>query len=80
MLARSSSLGSTHTALSPKASSWPSDPSYPGMLAIPMLDTVVTPSRSPTIICPARITSPVVWAKPAKVASILPSASRIKAV
>ena len=61
--------GLVHTALSPMARREPSLPWKPGISHRPMLETVLIPSFSPMIICPARSTSPVVLSIPAKVTS-----------
>ena len=72
MEASSSGSGFTHTAASPKPKSGPSAPSQPGMLKMPRLEMVSTPSARPTMVMPPRMTSPVEQSMPPKVMSVSP--------
>ena len=77
--ASSSLVGSTQTAESPKAKRPPSPPVQLGISAMPQELTVSTPSARPTIVCPARIISPVALSMPANITSTSPSTCKIRA-
>ena len=75
MSASSVAVGSGTTAQSAWISRSPSAPWKPGIDQTPQLEIVSIPSCMPISVCAARITSVVLWTRPATVQSASPMAS-----